>query len=108
MDVNLEFKYVVGYESKLRMCDALVDKCMTEQGKMIIFVATKRDTGTMYDRYREKCLPATMICGDVDQCVREQRLKGFKDGKYRILVATDVASRGLDVPDITFVVLLIS
>ena len=45
-----------------------------------------------------------MMHGDVAQSQREITLKGFKEGKLRLLVATDVASRGLDIPHVDLII----
>merc|ERR1712183_272631 len=47
---------------------------------------------------------AQMIHGDIEQKTREQTLQAFRDGKVKILVATDVAARGLDIPEIDLVI----
>lgn len=47
---------------------------------------------------------AKVLHGDISQKQRELTLQGFRDGKFRCLVATDVAARGLDIPEIDLVV----
>jgi ATP-dependent RNA helicase DDX21 len=49
-------------------------------------------------------LDMEVMHGDIAQNQREVTMKRFKDGKFRVLVATDVASRGLDVPNVDLVV----
>ena len=49
-------------------------------------------------------LDAQMIHGDIEQKTREQTLQAFRNGKVKVLVATDVAARGLDIPEIDLVI----
>lgn len=74
------------------------------EGLVLIFVETKRGAD-----YLEECLcrnsfPASSIHGDKSQREREEALRLFKTGRTPILVATDVASRGLDIPNVTQVI----
>ena len=71
---------------------------------MIVFVRTKNETETLAEKLRARGFGATAINGDVPQAVRERTVNQLKDGKLDILVATDVAARGLDVERITHVV----
>merc|ERR1711920_769806 len=65
---------------------------------------TKRDGDTLTREMRTDGFPALCIHGDKKQEERDWVLKEFKEGKSPILVATDVASRGLDVKDIKYVI----
>lgn len=74
------------------------------EGLILVFVETKRGAD-----YLEECLcrenfPAISIHGDKSQREREDALKQFKTGRIPILVATDVAARGLDIPNVTQVI----
>lgn len=71
-------------------------------GKCIIFTQTKRDADRLaYTMGRNfQCQP---LHGDISQNQRERTLAGFRDGRFNILVATDVASRGLDIPNVDLV-----
>ncbi|WP_297080984.1 DEAD/DEAH box helicase [uncultured Demequina sp.] len=71
---------------------------------MIVFTRTKNETETLAERLRARGYAAAAINGDVQQAQRERTVKQLKDGKLDILVATDVAARGLDVERITHVV----
>jgi ATP-dependent RNA helicase RhlE len=53
---------------------------------------------------KAKNLAADAIHGDLDQSMRQRVLKNFREGKINVLIATDVAARGIDVPDITHVI----
>ncbi|MDQ7991768.1 MAG: DEAD/DEAH box helicase [Propionicimonas sp.] len=71
---------------------------------MIVFVRTKGDTETLAEKLRARGFSAAAINGDVAQAQRERTIGQLKSGKLDILVATDVAARGLDVDRITHVV----
>merc|ERR1712228_515851 len=70
----------------------------------LIFAQTKRDGDQLTREMRTDGWPALCIHGDKKQEERDWVLKEFKEGKSPILVATDVASRGLDVKDIKYVI----
>jgi len=71
---------------------------------MIVFVRTKSDTEMLAEKLRARGYTAAAISGDVAQAQREKTVGQLKSGKLDILVATDVAARGLDVERITHVV----
>ena len=71
--------------------------------RSIIFANTKYATIKIWEYLQGNDLSAAIISGDIHQNKREQLLKKFHDGEYSILVATDVASRGLHIPDVTHV-----
>ncbi len=70
----------------------------------LVFLRTKQRTERVSQILRKQGLRATAIHGDRSQKQREQALEGFRKGKYQILVATDVAARGLDVDGISHVI----
>lgn len=71
---------------------------------MIVFTRTKNDTEVVAEKLRARGFGAAAINGDIVQAQREKTIKQLKDGKLDILVATDVAARGLDVDRISHVV----
>lgn len=71
---------------------------------MIMFVRTKQATEELAERLRARGFAAAPINGDIPQNLRERTIEALKDGRTDILVATDVAARGLDVPRISHVV----
>ena len=71
--------------------------------RSIIFANTKHATIKIWEYLQGNGLSAAIISGDIHQNKREKLLKKFHDGEYSILVATDVASRGLHIPDVTHV-----
>ncbi len=75
-----------------------------EPSRMLIFTRTKGDADQVAMLLRENDLQADAIHGDKKQRVRERVLKAFRNDRIQFLVATDVAARGIDVPDISHVV----
>ena len=100
---NIAQRYLIcSYPQKV---DALTRILEVENFEgMIVFVRTKNETETLAEKLRARGFGATAINGDVPQAVRERTVNQLKAGKLDILVATDVAARGLDVERITHVV----
>ncbi|GLY14376.1 DEAD/DEAH box helicase [Kineosporia rhizophila] len=100
---NTRQRYIfVGHQQKL---DALTRVLEVEDFEaMIIFVRTKQATEELAERLRSRGFSAAAINGDLAQQQRERTIGQLKSGQLDILVATDVAARGLDVERITHVV----
>jgi ATP-dependent RNA helicase DeaD len=100
---NISQRYLmVSYPQKV---DALTRILEVENFEgMIVFVRTKNETETLAEKLRARGLSAAAINGDVAQVQRERTVNQLKAGKLDILVATDVAARGLDVERISHVV----
>ncbi|MGZ6778665.1 MAG: helicase-related protein, partial [Mycobacterium sp.] len=87
-----------------RKMDALTRLLEVEQGDaMIVFVRTKQATEEVAERLKARGFAAAAINGDIPQAVRERTIAALKDGTIDVLVATDVAARGLDVERISHV-----
>jgi superfamily II DNA/RNA helicase len=86
---------------KNRMLDHLLRDESMDQA--VIFTATKRDADTIADRLNIAGFAAAALHGDMHQGARNRTLDGLRRGNIRVLVATDVAARGIDVPGITHV-----
>lgn len=71
--------------------------------RSIIFTNTKHATIRIWEYLQGNGFPAGLISGDIHQNKRESLLQKFHDGEFAVLVATDVASRGLHIPDVTHV-----
>jgi superfamily II DNA/RNA helicase len=76
----------------------------TGRGLTIVFSRTKRTAASVAEQLTERGFAAASIHGDLGQGAREQALRAFRHGKVDVLVATDVAARGIDVEDVTHVV----
>ncbi len=100
---NITQRYlIVGYPQKV---DALTRIFEVENFEgMIVFVRTKHETETLAEKLRARGFSAAAINGDVAQAQRERTVSQLKSGALDILVATDVAARGLDVERISHVV----
>lgn len=76
----------------------------TEEGSFLVFVRTKHGADRVARRLSRSGHSATQIHGDRTQAQRNTALRSFAEGRHRILVATDVAARGIDVPHVAHVI----
>ena len=74
------------------------------RGLTLVFCRTKRTAAKVADELADRGFASGAVHGDLGQGAREQALRAFRNGKVDVLVATDVAARGIDVQDITHVV----
>jgi superfamily II DNA/RNA helicase len=74
------------------------------RGKTVIFCKTKRQASKVSDELVDRGFNATALHGDMSQEAREKSMAAFRSGKRDILVATEVAARGIDVDDVTHVI----
>jgi ATP-dependent RNA helicase RhlE len=93
--------YEVEQDGKL---DLLHSMLQTEEGSFLVFARTKHGADRLARRLKDLGLKTAAIHGDRSQNQRNQALHGFQDGQYRVLVATDVAARGIHVDAISHVV----
>jgi len=82
----------------------LTELATAEGGLTLVFVNTKRAVDDLARRLKAEGVPALALHGDMRQEARDRSLKRFEDGHVGVLIATDVAARGLDLDDITLVV----
>jgi len=99
---KIEQKVVKTQESE--KYDYLIEQLESSDGTFIVFVKTKYSTEKLADKLRDKGFDADAIHGDLRQRHREKVIRNFRNMKSRILVATDVAARGLDIPHIECVI----
>src|SRR6202049_427530 len=93
--------FEVAADGKQEMLHRLLAK---ETGRCLVFARTKRGTERLTKNLNREGFAAAMIHGDRSQSPRPAALTGFQQGRYRILVATDLASRGIHVQDIAHVI----
>ncbi len=93
--------YEVEQDRKLSLLQKLL---RDEPGSFLVFARTKHGTDRLAKRLTASGVDVARIHGDRTQGQRNQALSGFKSGDYRVLVATDVAARGIHVDDIAHVV----
>ncbi|HZU32729.1 MAG TPA: DEAD/DEAH box helicase [Candidatus Angelobacter sp.] len=98
--VNLT-AYEVQVDQKLALLKRLLNK---ENGRTLVFVRTKRATERLADKLKRNGLNVSVMHGDRSQSQRNSALDAFQHGKSRVMVATDVASRGIHVDDIAQVI----
>ncbi|MBD0291952.1 MAG: DEAD/DEAH box helicase [Jiangellaceae bacterium] len=75
-----------------------------DRGLTMIFCPTKRQAARIADELVDRGFAAAAVHGDLGQAAREQALRAFRSGKVDVLVATDVAARGIDVEGVTHVI----
>merc|ERR1719198_589851 len=100
---NRQYVEVVKEEDKKARLKRLLEKVM-DGSRIMIFAESKRGGDTLTREMRLDGWPALCMHGDKKQEEREWVLAEFKNGKSPILVATDVAARGIDVKDIKYVI----
>jgi ATP-dependent RNA helicase RhlE len=93
--------FEVAGDRKQEVLQRLLQK---ETGRCLIFARTKRGTEKLANNLTRQGFTAAMIHGDRSQSQRTAALAGFQQGRYRVLVATDLASRGIHVQDIAHVI----
>ena len=84
--------------------DELVDQFLSRKGSILVFVKTKRSADKMVKRLKAEAHSVDAIHGDLRQSKRDRVINSFRKGLKRILIATDVAARGLDIPLIQHVI----
>jgi superfamily II DNA/RNA helicase len=100
-NIEQRMHFVDDLAHKNRLLDHLLRDASIDQA--LVFTATKRDADSVSDRLNVAGLNAAALHGDMHQGARNRTLAAMRRGQVRILVATDVAARGLDVPTITHV-----
>ena len=84
--------------------ERLVELIGDEDDQVLVFCRTRRGAGKLAERLDKLGVPAEAMHGDLTQAAREKALRRFATGTTRVLVATDVAARGIDLDDIGLVV----
>jgi ATP-dependent RNA helicase RhlE len=84
--------------------DVLRHLLYAEKGQTLVFTRTKRGTQRLARELARDGFNAAMIHGDRSQSQRNEALSGFQEGRFQVLVATDIASRGLHVDDVAHVI----
>jgi len=99
---NVELRtFEVEQSNKLELLQHLLN---AEKGSFLVFVRTKHGADRVASRLARSGWSATQIHGDRSQSQRNSALRGFSEGRHRVLVATDVAARGIDVAHVAHVV----
>jgi len=94
--------YLVNAKEKLAVLTRLFE--VEPISSALIFARTRIGTGDLASELTSRGFPAEALNGDMSQAAREQTLRRFRDGRIKVLVATDVAARGLDIDNISHVI----
>ncbi len=94
--------YVVNHEDRLALLTRLFE--IEEMERVLVFARTRLDTGRLASELAIRGFPAEALSGDLTQVAREHVMKRFKEGRLKVLVATDVAARGIDVDNLSHVI----
>jgi superfamily II DNA/RNA helicase len=97
-----QFAYRAHALDKVELCSRLLQA--RGRGATMIFTRTKRTAQKVSDELAERGFKVGAVHGDLGQGAREKSLKAFRSGDVDVLVATDVAARGIDIDDITHVI----
>jgi len=93
-------KYVEDQQKRVMLHRDLIQN----QCKVIVFVSRRQRTSKVTNWLQSKGIQAGFLHGNLEQDIRQDTIMKFKDDAYRVLVATDVAGRGLDFPDVELVI----
>jgi len=97
-----QYLYPVAREQKMTLLKQLLKK--TEYASVLIFTRTKHAANKVADKLNKSGFSATQIHGDRSQNQRTRSLEDFRKGKFKILVATEIAARGIDIKDVSHVI----
>ena len=97
-------QYVINTETGRKMDDLLYLLDSDEYQRVMVFCDTKFMTDRVTSQLKKQGYDARCIHGDIRQSVRNETMNDFKRGKFPVLVATDVAARGIDVDDVEAVI----
>ena len=102
MEIIKQAAFFISKEKKQALLEYLLaDSTIT---RALVFTRTKHGANKVVNKLSRKRISAESIHGNKSQAARQSALKKFRTGKTRVLVATDVASRGIDVDDISHVI----
>ncbi|MGE3858173.1 MAG: DEAD/DEAH box helicase [Dehalococcoidia bacterium] len=91
----------VPYRGKIEALTRILD--LESPSSAIVFCRTKREVDEVAETLQARGYTAVAVHGDVNQAQRERLLRTFREGRAELLIATEVAARGLDIPDVTHV-----
>jgi superfamily II DNA/RNA helicase len=101
-NIEQRFMFADNMTHKNKLLDAILRDTDIQQA--LVFTSTKRSADDLSGLLRDQGFAAHALHGDMNQGQRNRTLKGLHDGRTRVLVATDVAARGIDVAGITHVI----
>jgi len=98
---SLHFEPRVTQDGKLDLLQSMLSR---QEGAFLVFARTKRGAERLARRLSDEGIKTAAIHGDRTQEQRMAAVEGFRGGRHKVLVATDIAARGLDIDGITFVI----
>ncbi|POX90794.1 ATP-dependent RNA helicase [Mycobacterium kansasii] len=101
-DTTEQFVYRAHALDKVELVSRILQA--RDRGATMIFTRTKRTAQKVADELKERGFAVGAVHGDLGQIAREKALKAFRGGDVNVLVATDVAARGIDIDDVTHVI----
>ena len=101
-DITQTLHWADSPDHKQKLLEHWLRDAQLEQA--LVFASTQLDTEALADALQQRGHSAVALHGAMPQSVRNRRLQHLRDGRVRVLVATDVAARGLDVPNISHVI----
>ncbi|WP_179992761.1 MULTISPECIES: DEAD/DEAH box helicase [unclassified Acinetobacter] len=101
-DITQTLHWTDGFEHKKKLLTHWLNEEDVDQA--VVFASTQEDTDMLAEELTEAGLSVVALHGAMPQTVRNRRLRSIREGRAKILVATDVAARGLDVPTISHVI----
>ncbi len=101
-NITQQLHYVDNYTQKNKLLNHILSNDEVELA--IVFTSTKRHAAQLTDELLAKGHPAGTLHGDMSQRLRSRTMKQMKAGKVKVLVATDIAARGIDVQNISHVI----
>ena len=102
IDITQTLHWTDGFEHKKKLLTHWLNEEDVDQA--VVFASTQEDTDMLAEELAEAGLSVVALHGAMPQTVRNRRLRSIREGRAKILVATDVAARGLDVPTISHVI----
>ncbi|MCP5060240.1 MAG: DEAD/DEAH box helicase [bacterium] len=104
-DANLDIQHIAHVVDQRECYAAIVNLLLLNEGaRCLIFVERRVDTARLAEKLSGDGFPVQAFSGELPQAQRTRTLNAFRDGTMRTLVSTDVAARGIDVPDIELVI----
>jgi ATP-dependent RNA helicase DeaD len=101
LDIEQRLVVVRGHEKESALVRILE---VEEPEKAIVFCRTKRDVDDLQELLSSRGFSSKSIHGDMSQAIRNQAVQSLKDGRAKIIIATDVAARGIDIPNVSHVI----
>jgi len=101
-DLVTQINYIVEADDKFKLLYNILEK--DNATKILLFCNRKDTAKDLFEKMQQYEISATLLSGDIDQRKRMNRLENFKKGKFKVLVATDVAGRGIHIDAVSHVI----